>query len=169
MTRNTVIFLFFLFVSCNEEKRFTGNPTLYLTNHSFDEFDKAFFKVFANDELILSDSVRNRYLSFHWKDSMVNVPDSDFKLKVLINSNGFEVEKDTLVSYKDNLRIFVTFDFYPKYKRYTNPEIFKHFSGETTRLTEIADSLYSIKALSNANEFLNDTIPLKSSLLVNFK
>jgi len=67
------------------------------------------------------------------------------------------------------LKVFVTFKFEPYYKRYNNPEIYSFFEGETSRLREIADSLYSIKALTNAEEYLNDTIPLQSSIRINVK
>jgi hypothetical protein len=65
--------------------------------------------------------------------------------------------------------MFVTFKFEPYYKRYSNPDIYKHFEGETSRFKEIADSLYSVKALPNAEKYLNDTIPLKSSIKIIIK
>jgi hypothetical protein len=126
-------------------------------------------EVLIDGNLVLSDSVNNRYLSFYWQDSTVKVPERDFNFKVKVKSNGYELEKDTTVLYQDSLKVFVTFNFEPYHKRYNNPEIYKFFEGETSRLKEIADSLYSIKALSNAAEYLNDTIPLKSSIEISIK
>ena len=167
MIRSVVTCALFLLISCVQEKK--QNAVVYLSNYSFDKFDKAFMEVLIDDKLVLSDSVNNRYLSFYWQDSTVTVPEGDFNLKVKVNSHGYELVKDTTVSYHDSLKMFVTFKFEPYYKRYTHPDIYKHFEGETSRFKEIADSLYSIKALSNAEEYLNDTIPLKSSIEISIK
>lgn len=126
-------------------------------------------EVLIDGNLVLSDSVNNRYLSFYWQDSTVSVPERDFNFKVKVKSNGYELEKDTAILYRDGLKIFVTFNFEPFYKRYDNPEIYKFLVGETSRLKEIADSLYSINALSNAADYLNDTIPLKRSIEISIK
>jgi len=97
------------------------------------------------------------------------VYDADFNLKVKVNSHGYELIKDTTASYHDSLKMFVTFRFEPYYRRYTHPDIYKYFEGETSRFKQIADSLYSIKALPNAEGYLNDTIPLASSIIVSIK
>jgi len=146
------------------DRKTNSTAQVFLSNHSFEVFDESLFKVFANDELILMDSVKNQYLSFHWRDSVVRVPKNDFKLRVIINSNGYEVERDTIVSYSDSLRIFITFNFSPNRKRYRNSEIYKYLPRETSRLKEIADSLYANNVLKNASEYLNDTIPLRNSI-----
>lgn len=154
-------------ISCVRERK--QNAVVYLSNYSFDKFDKSFMEVLVDDKLVLSDSVNNRYLSFYWQDSAVTVPRGEFNLKVKVNSHGHELVKDTTVSYHDSLKMFVSFRFEPYYKRYTHPDIYNYFEGETTRFKQIADSLYSINALSNAEEYLNDTIPLKSSIRISIK
>lgn len=158
---------FVLMISCVQEKK--QNAVVYLSNYSFDKFDKSFMEVLVDDKLLLSDSVNNRYLSFYWQDSAVTVPRGEFNLKVKVNSHGHELVKDTTVSYHDSLKMFVSFRFEPYYKRYNHPDIYNYFEGETTRFKQIADSLYSIKALSNAEEYLNDTIPLESSIRISIK
>jgi hypothetical protein len=140
-----------------------------LSNHSLDAFDKSLFKIFVNNNLVLSDSVKNRYISFHWKDSTIEIPRSEFKFKVVVNSNGYEIERETTILYKDSLKEFVTFNFSPYYKRYRNPEIYKYLPEETARLKEIADSLYANNVLANAREYLNDTIPLPRNIEISFQ
>jgi hypothetical protein len=167
--RSLVTCALLVLIGCVPKKEEKTNAVVYLSNYSFHKFDKAFMEVLIDDKPVLSDSVNNRYLSFYWQDSTVKVPERDFNLKVKVSSNGAEVTKDTTVSYHDSLKLFVTFSFEPYYKRYTNPEIYKHFEGETSRLKEIADSLYAVKALPDAEEYLNDTIPLKSSIEISIK
>jgi hypothetical protein len=169
MIRSVVTCVLFLLISCVSNKEDNQNAVVYLSNYSFDKFDKSFMEVLIDDKLVLSDSVNNRYLSFYWQDSTLKVPERDFNLKIKVNSNGFELAKDTTISYRDSLNVFVTFNFEPYYKRYTHPDIYNYFVGETTRFKEIADSLYSVKALPNAEEYLNDTIPLKSSIKISIK
>ncbi len=148
-----------------------GNKTdpvteIFLANQSSDKFDLALFEIWVNNKLVLKDSVRNSYLSFDWNDSTINTPKSAFDFKVVVKGNGYMLERDTALVYHNNLKIFITFDFLPYYKRYRNPEIYKHFSGETTRIKEIADSLYENKLLNNASEYLNDTIPSRTNLRI---
>ncbi len=126
---------------------------VFLSNHALDSFDKSFVEVFVNEKLSVSESAPNRHLSFHWKESIVQLPNRDFKLTVVVHSNGYTIRKDTIVT-GDSL--FVLFDFVPYHKRYHNPEIFKYLPSETARLKEIADSLYANNVLANAREYLND-------------
>lgn len=142
---------------------------VYLSNHSVDEFDKSEFKVFVDNKLVLTDSVKNRYLSFHWKDSTIQVPQGDFNLRVVVNSNNQSLEKDTTVLYRDSLQVFVTFNFSPRFKRYTNPEIYKYLPTETSRFKQIADSLYANNIFGNASPYLNDTIPTKRNIEIDIK
>jgi hypothetical protein len=166
MNRIVIILIGLVIIGCNREN---STAKVFLTNHSLDNFDKAFFKVYVNDNLALSDTVKNHYLSFHWKDSIITVPKSNFKFRVVVNSNGYELAKDTMVSYRDSLKVFVTFSFSPYFKRYRNPEIYKYLPSETARLKEIADSLYANSVLTNASEYLNDTIPLPQNIEINIK
>src|SRR5687768_13158449 len=94
MIRNVIAFVLFLLIGClpKEEK---ANAVLYLSNYSFDKFDRAFMEVLIDKKLVLSDSVNNRYLSFYWQDSTVAVPKGDFNLRVKVNSHGYELVKDT--------------------------------------------------------------------------
>lgn len=130
MIRGVVTCAFVLMISCVQEKK--QNAVVYLSNYSFDKFDKSFMEVLVDDKLVLSDSVNNRYLSFYWQDSTVTVPNGEFNLKVKVNSYGYELVKDTTVSYHDSLKVFVTFRFEPYYKRYNHPDIYNYFEGETT-------------------------------------
>jgi hypothetical protein len=165
--RIVIILLGLIMLGCGRKDR--PMATVFLSNHSRNRFDKSFFEVFINDDLVLADSVKNRYLSFHWKDSAVVVPGDDFKLRVIVNSNGYTLEKDTTVCYTDGLKVFIVFNFSPYFKRYHNPEIYKYLPHETARLKEIADSLYANDVLSNANEYLNDTVPLRKNIAIEIK
>lgn len=169
MIRSVLTCVLFLLISCVPDKEDKQNAVVYLSNYSFYKFDKAFMEVLIDGKLVLSDSVNNRYLSFYWQDSAVKVPERDFNFRVKVNSNGYELEKDTTVLYHDSLEVFVTFNFEPYYKRYDHPEIYKHFEGETSRFKEIADSLYRNNILSNADEYLNDTIPLPRNIRISFQ
>jgi hypothetical protein len=140
---------------------------LFLSNVSLDHFDQSSFKVFINNELVFSDSVENQYVSSHWRESRISVPTKVFNLKVLVSGDGYEIERDTSVRFCDSL--FIRFNFYPFYKRYRNPDIYRYLPKETTRFREIADSLYVNNMLSNSKEYLNDTIPLRKSIEISFK
>jgi hypothetical protein len=166
MKRIVIIILSALVITACKDQ---GTARIYLSNHSLAEFDKSEFKVFVDDQLILNDSVKNRYLSFHWKDSTIQVPKSEFNMRVVVSSNNLNVEKDTTVLYRDSLQIFVTFNFSPRFKRYRNPEIYKHLPAETSRFKEISDSLYANNLLSNASEYLNDTIPTPRNIEIDIK
>jgi hypothetical protein len=143
--------------ACNVERESHG--TLYLSNISQNYFDSATFNIFIDDKLVTSDTIKNKYISSYWEEKQIPIPNRNFNFKVSVTGKGFTVKKDTTVRGRDSLSLFVRFNFYPYYKRYHNPEIFKHLTGETTRLKAIADSLYENNLLSNAAEYLNDTIP----------
>lgn len=160
--RSQIILMFLLVVGCSGSDRSTAR--IYLSNHALQDFDKSMFNVLVDDKLIYSDSINNKYLSFHWRDSLIGVPKNDFKLTVDVTTNGYQLKRDTVVSYSDSLEFFITFNFKPYYKRYRNPEIYKYLPSETARLKEIADSLYSNGILSNASRYLNDTIPTKDNI-----
>jgi hypothetical protein len=146
-----------------------SQATIYLSNHSLNEFDRSLFKVFVNERLIINDSIFNKYLSFQWKDSVVSVPKGDFRLRIIVNSNGYELLKDTLVSGSDSLKVFVTFGFTPYLKRYRNPELLQYLPNGSARLKKIADSLYARGTLSNADEYLNDSIPMPKDIEILIK
>jgi hypothetical protein len=166
MSRLAIFSLIIIVMGCGSQD---SPATIYLSNHSLNNFDKSLFKVYVDDDLVLTDSVENQYLSFNWRDSVLAVPKKDFKLRVVVNSNGYELMKDTTVSYTDSLKVFVTFNFTPYFKRYRNPEIYKYLPSETARLKEIADSLYANNVLPNAREYLNDTIPLAKNIEIVIK
>lgn len=163
----TLLLTGLLFFACNLEKESVGS--LYLSNISQDYFDSAAFNVFIDDTLMLADTVRNKYVSFHWEEKRISIPKRKFKLRVSIIGKGFAVTRDTVIESMDSLKMFVRFNFYPHYKRYHNPEIFRRLHGETTRLKFIADSLYENNLLPNASEYLNDTIPLRKNIEIVIK
>ena len=167
MNRIIVIVLLVLtLASCNKDR---STAKVFLANHALDSFDESIFEVFVNNKLILSDSVKNHYLSFHWNDSTIEIPRDEFNFRVIVRTNGYDLEKDTTVAYSDSLKLFVTFDFSPRFKRYRNPEIYKYLPSETSRFKEIADSLYVNNVLTNASEYLNDTIPLPQNIKIDIK
>lgn len=141
-----------------------ANALLYVSNTSTEDFEKALFSVYINGKNVFNDTVDNEYLSFHWTEKEIVVPKDPFTLKTILIGENYSIQKDTLFDYKDSLQIFVRFNFSLYYKRYTNPEIYKHIEGEISNFKSLADTLYSNKLLSNPSEFLNDTLPLKSSL-----
>jgi hypothetical protein len=162
-----VAVIVFITVGCNQRDK--GDAMIFLSNISLDSFEESSFRVFVNDELILTDSIKNKYVSSHWKESKIKVPKDNFNFRVIISGEGYELEKDTTVSYSDSLKLFIRFNFYPHYKRYRNPDIYRYLPPETTRLKEIADSLYAKDVLLNANEYLNDTIPLKKNMEISIQ
>lgn len=167
-TMKTAILILFILLNIGCNKKEQKQSKMFLLNISFENFDRSLFKVWLNDKLILTDSVKNHFISsFPWNQHQVLFPKDDFKLRIVVNSNGYEVERDTIISSsKDSLKIFVTFNFSPYYKRYRNPEIYKYLPPETARLKEIADSLYENNVLTNAEEYLNDTIPLRKNIQI---
>lgn len=142
---------------------------LFTSNVSQKQFDRSLFNVFVNNQLILSDSVNNQYLSSHWKEAKIKIPADDFELRVAVIGEGFRLEKDTVVGSADSMKLFVRFNFSPYYKRYKNPEIYRYLPSETTRFKEIADSLYAGKVLLNSSEYLNDTFPLQQHLEISIE
>lgn len=162
MIRKILVAVMLVAVGCNQQDK--GDVTIFLSNISLDTFDKSNFKVFVNDELVLTDSIKNQYVSSHWKENTIKVPKNNFKVRVIITGKGYELERDTTVSYGDSLRLFIRFNFYPYYKRYRNPDIYRYLPRETARLKEIADSLYAGNVLPNAKDYLNDTIPLRKNI-----
>lgn len=154
-------------LGCRSEQPPTA--TVFLTNQSRYQFDKSEFEVFINDALVLRDSVPNHYLSFHWADSAIAVARPQFLFRVAVHSNGYTLEKDTAITYQENMKIFVTFAFSPYYKRYRNPRIYENFPAETSRFKEVVDSLYAHGLVRNAAEYLNDTIPLPQHLSLTVK
>jgi hypothetical protein len=169
MKSTALILAILIITGCNEKKQRQDN--FFLLNISFENFDKSLFKVWMNDKLILTDSVENHFIStFPWNEHKVIFPKDDFKLRIVAISNGYEIERDTIISpSSDSLKVFVTFNFSPFYKRYRNPDIYKYMPKETARLKEIADSLYANNVLPNASEYLNDTIPLRKSIEILIK
>lgn len=157
-----LIFTLLVIWSCNPEK---GSTKLYLSNISLDDFDTCYFAVSINHQIVVKDTVENKHVSpAYWSEHEIKIPKTKFNFLVEIKSNGSQVLKDTTLDYNDSLKIFVRFNFYPRYKRYWNPEIYKYITKETTRFKKIADSLYASGALENASEYLNDTIPLKKNI-----
>jgi len=162
MVRKILAAVMLVTVGCSQLDK--GDASIFLSNISLDAFDKSSFRIFVNEELILTDSVKNQYVSSHWKESKIKVHKDSFNVRVIITGKGYELERDTTVSYSDSLKLFIRFNFYPYYKRYRNPDIYRYLPQETTRLKEIADSLYAKNVLPNAKEYLNDTIPLRKNI-----
>jgi hypothetical protein len=166
MKSTALILTVLIIIGCGEKEQ--KHSKLFLLNVSFENFDKSVFKVWMNDKLVLTDSVKNHFISsFPWNEHEVIFPKDDFRLRIAVNSNGYEIERDTVISpSSDTLKVFVTFNFSPFYKRYSNPQIYKYLPDGTARLKDIADSLYANKALTNATEYLNDTIPLPENIQI---
>jgi len=160
-----------LFSSCG---RGAEKPvTLYLSNHGTKMFDNAFFMVEINNDIVFSDSVKNEYLSHHWTDKELILLKEKLDLSVRVSVNKHVLEKDTsvLLTGSDSVQLFILFEFTPYNKRYNNPDIYRFIEGEVDNYSfvDLADSLYNSGALSNADEFLNDTIPPLNSLSINIK
>lgn len=167
MNRYLIFLMIFLLTACGEDK--WENAVLYLSNHSTDDFQKSYFKIYINNKEVFSDTVQNERVSFHWTERDVSVPKRKFAFKAIVSGENYRLERDTIIQYNDSLKIFVKFNFSPFYKRYMNPEIYKYIKGEVNEIKSIADSLYDNNLLSNASEYLNDTIPNESCLEIFIK
>jgi hypothetical protein len=143
---------------------------LYVTNHAFAKFDSALMSVTIDGSIVYEDTVTNKYLSHHWDQKSFPIPSDSFRVTVNISGEDFNIKKDTtLQPGGDRHQIFITFEFYPYYKRYNNPEIYSHVDTGTFDLKKVADSLYSNGILKNADSYLNDTIPLSTDIGIVFK
>jgi hypothetical protein len=162
MGRFLVFLIIFFLVSCGEKNE--SKAILYVSNHSTDNFEKAFFKVYVNGDIVFRDTLQNERLSFHWTEKEILVPKERFELKAIVSGEDYRLERDTIIGYDDSLQVFVRFNFSPFYKRYNNPEIYKYIDGGVNDFQSFADSLYANDILDNANEYLNDTVPNASSL-----
>ena len=167
MTRLLPIVLLLGTVCCEPDHK---DGSLYISSHALDKFDSAVVTVIINDKVIYDKTVTNKYLSFHWDQKSFHIPLDSFRVTVNVSGQGFAVKKDTTFNAgEDRTQMFITFDFYPYYKRYHNHEIYSHVDTGTFDLKKVADSLYRNNILKNADSFLNDTIPLQSSIDIVFK
>lgn len=169
----SVIVGLFVFISFSYSVKNTKPVILYVTNHGAERFDNALITIDINNKRVFADSVKNQYLSFYWEKQNLSVSEDEFDLSTHVNVNGYDIWKDTTVSFngKDSVQIFVRFEFTPYYKRYTNPDIYSFIESEIDNytFTKMADSLYRIGALVNADKYLDDTIPLSNSLKMTIK
>ena len=147
-----------------------GGGELYVSNHALDKFDSAIITIIVDDRVVYEDTVTNKYLSFHWDEKSFPIPADSFRVIVNVAGQGFNIKKDTTFHPGEGgKQMFITFDFYPHYKRYNNPEIYSHVDTGTFDLKKVADSLYKNNILENAGEYLNDTIPLPTNIDIIFK
>ncbi|WP_305983548.1 hypothetical protein [Roseivirga thermotolerans] len=139
--------------------------TLYLSNESLYDYDKAFVKVRVDGELLVSDSLNNQYISSHWEEYQLKIPVRETLIEVEINSNNQQIKKDTVFTPSKVSSIFGTFSFDPLESKYNNDEIYKYLEpGRTVNFTVFADSLYSAGVL-----VLKDTLPDKSHITLLLK
>jgi hypothetical protein len=147
-----------------------GGGELYVSNHALDKFDSAIITITVDNRVVYEDTVTNKYLSFHWDEKSFPIPADSFRVTVNVAGRGFNIKKDTTFHPGEGRKqMFITFDFYPHYKRYNNPEIYSHVDTGTFDLKKVADSLYKNNILENAGEYLNDTIPLPTNIDIIFK
>jgi hypothetical protein len=143
---------------------------LFVTNHAIDKFDIVLMTVTIGDIIVYKDTVTNKYLSHHWDKKSFLIPSDSFRVSVNILGQRFNIRKDTVLQPGgDRKQMFITFSFYPYYKRYYNPEIYSHVDTGMFDVKKVADSLYNNKILKNADSYLNDTIPLPADIGILFK
>ena len=142
---------------------------LYLSNHGMGDYENLYFVVTLDEKQVFGDSVKNQYLSFHWLEKDLSVKRGDHNLQVVVSNDDFKLEKDTLISVLDSVKVFVKLNFQPYHKRYRNPDLYTFFEGKIENFKEQADSLYTNGLVPNAADYLNDTIPLPENLSIVIK
>jgi hypothetical protein len=168
VTRLLIFVALILGTACSKTEHNGGE--LYVSNHSLDKFDSALVIVTVDDKVIYEDTLTNKYLSFHWDQRSFSIPSDSFRVNVNVSGLIFNVKKDTtLQPGNDRQQIFITFNFRPYHKRYNNPEIYLHLDTGSFDLKKVADSLYNNGILKNADNYLNDTIPLPVNIEIVFK
>ncbi|MFT2010211.1 hypothetical protein ACMA1I_16165 [Pontibacter sp. 13R65] len=136
----------------------------YLTNHSTEKFDSIKYEIRINDELRIETPYKNQYLSHHYMDFILQVPQNGFNLNISIVGDGFEVEKDTTLSIPNGSDVAITFDFKPNSEKYSNPEIYEHLKSGTSDFRGFVDSLYANNIIDKDKTFLSDTIPSSNNI-----
>ena len=151
---------------CNQQTSSSNTATLYLANQSFDEYDSTMFAVYADDKLLVEDTVVNTYLSEgYWQRYSIALPSDSFTFKVRVFEANYEIVKDTVIESQDSIKVFARFNFIPFRERYNNPEIYQHIVGnhEDFDLVGFADSLYENNVISKS-PYLDDSLPTSESI-----
>lgn len=161
-----ILLLSIIISSCSIDR---GNLKIFVSNHGIEQNEKLLFDVVVDNNMLFSDSVKNAYLSYYWDESDFSVLKGEHHLKFRVSGEGFNIEKDTIISLLDSTSLFLEFTFFQKHKRYNNPELYTFFSGKIENFEEQVDSLYANGLVSNALEYLNDTVPTPENLSITIK
>ena len=153
-----------LTIGCNANDKEMVERKVYLTNHSIEEHDSVYYKIFIDGEPAIEAPYKNQYLSHHWNDFAIKVPTDTFNLKVSVSVLNYQVVKDTTLKIEGEESLFIQFHFTPSPDKYNNPEIYRRWEGESDFVT-FADSLYSHNLLDKS--YFLDTLPSEEHIFIN--
>ena len=150
---------FTFLLSCGER---TKEITVYLSNKSLHDYDKAFVTVNLDGKQLISEPLNNQYLSGHWDEYQIQVPVGKTRFEIVVSSDKYEIKLDTFLIFSEGNSVFGTFAFNPLERKYNNDRIYEYIKpNKKVNFKDFADSLYSVGLL-----VLQDTLPDTSHLSV---
>lgn len=156
-------FIMLLAIGCSINKKEMVDRRIYITNHSIEEHDSVYYKIFIDGEPVVEAPYKNQYLSHHWNDFVIKAPVS-FNLKVSVSGLNYQIEKDTTIKFEGDESLFIRYYFTPSPDKYMDPEIYRRWDGKTD-LVAFADSLYSNDIIDKS--YLLDTLPKEEHIFIN--
>lgn len=153
-----------LTIGCNANDKEMVERKVYLTNHSIEEHDSVYYKIFIDGEPVIEAPYKNQYLSYHWDDFTIKAPTDTFQLRISVSGLNYQIEKDTTIKFEGDESLFIRYYFTPSPDKYMNPEIYRRWDGKTD-LNTFADSLYSHNLLDKS--YLLNTIPSEEHIFIN--
>ena len=135
---------------------------VYLSNVSLSPYDSVNFVVSINRDDLISDSIYNQYVSYHWRSYEISTPLDSFRIGVKVSGKRFSgVTTDTVLVGHKTSSVFCRFNFTSFQNIYNDPVIYQHYR-QGMDINKLVDSLYYAGALDPS--FISDSVPDRQAI-----